>query len=226
MTVGCGSEIRHSPKHIWDFVVSRSEKRTMKKLNLFLIIVGLLIAGCTQSATQPAADSQVESSVVVAEPVTGPAASPTPAFTPPGGYQEYVDAAAGISIFIPDTWIISQTTAGQYAILQSYPIDKYIGGEGLQPGDTKCDLIIKDAENTGEIIRQWTSDSLTTVVSDETFQLRDGVAARKLVLDSMGRSTGVFADIDGRAVILSCYGAFELFDTIAATLGALSSSAQ
>jgi hypothetical protein len=36
----------------------------------------------------------------------------------------------------------------------------------------------------------------------------------------MGRSLSLVTEVDGQAVVLSCFGAFEAFDEIAATLGA------
>ena len=39
-------------------------------------------------------------------------------------------------------------------------------------------------------------------------------------IESMGRSLSMFADVNERAVILSCFGEFEPFDVIAVTLRA------
>ncbi|MCK5428352.1 MAG: hypothetical protein KAI94_02715, partial [Anaerolineales bacterium] len=60
--------------------------------------------------------------------------TPTPTYEPPAGYKEYHDSVVGISIYIPESWMVTGVVAGQYAILQSYPEDKYIGGEMLEPG--------------------------------------------------------------------------------------------
>ena len=44
---------------------------------------------------------------------------------------------------MPESWVVTGVVPGQFAILQSYPEDKYVGGEAREPGDTKCDLTIR-----------------------------------------------------------------------------------
>jgi hypothetical protein len=71
---------------------------------------------------------------------------PSPTFEPPAGFKPYQDPVVGVSVFVPENLVITGVIPGQYAALQSYPEDKYIGGEGFYPGDTKCDLTIRPPE--------------------------------------------------------------------------------
>ncbi|MGD2026731.1 MAG: META domain-containing protein [Anaerolineales bacterium] len=141
----------------------------------------------------------------------------------PAGFKEYQDAQAGISIYIPEEWYIQNQSivAGEYAIFSSYPPDKYIGGGARQPGDTKCDLNLNPSVNSVDaLVQQWESSSITTIVSGEEFVLDSGISGVKFVIDSMGRSTTLVAEVDNRLVIFTCWGEFELFDQIAVTLHA------
>ena len=108
---------------------------------------------------------------------------------------------------------------GEYAIFQSYPEDKYVGGEGRDPGDTKCDLNIRPAgTHAEELVQQWQSDSMTTIVSEEEFTLQSGLTGQRFVIDSMGRATVFITELNQRVVILTCFGDFALVDEIAVTL--------
>jgi len=149
------------------------------------------------------------------------APTPTPAFEPPLGFKEYRDSTAGISVYVPDSWVTSGIVAGDYAILQSYPLDKYVGGEMFEPGDTKCDLNIRPAGvRAADLIQQWKSDPLTTIVSEREIGLQSGQNATRLEIESMGRSNSVITEINERAVAFTCFGDFTPFDQIAATLKA------
>jgi hypothetical protein len=65
-----------------------------------------------------------------------------------------------IAVFLFITGVIE----GEYAILQSYPEDKYVGGEGREPGDTKCDLNIRSTgTNMAELIQQWQTNDLPPI---------------------------------------------------------------
>ena len=138
---------------------------------------------------------------------------------PPDGYTLYQDPITGISVYFPEGWIITGIIEGQYAILQSYPEDKYVGGEPLEEGDTKCDLAIQ-AESTqpDDLVEQWKTDGFTTIISENNIVLNTGQAAKRYELDSMGLSTVLVAEINERVVALSCFGNRELFDEIAMTL--------
>jgi heat shock protein HslJ len=143
----------------------------------------------------------------------------TPTFEPPAGHKEYRDSVAGISIYIPENWNVTGVINGQYAIFQSYYEDKYVGGEAHEAGDTKCDLNIRPpGTNAGELIQQWESNPRTTIVSDEEIILKSGLIGRRLVLESMGRSVALVAEINRRAVVLTCFGNSEPFEDIAKTL--------
>jgi len=148
-----------------------------------------------------------------------PTITPIPNFEPPAGFKEYRDIVAGISIYIPENWTVTGVINGQYAIFQSYPADKYIGGEAREPGDTKCDLNIRPVgTSAAEIIQQWESNPRTTIVSDEEVTLKSGLIGRWFVIESMGRSVSFVAEINHRAISLTCFGNPEPFEKITQTL--------
>jgi hypothetical protein len=145
---------------------------------------------------------------------------PTPTFEPPAGFKQYQDTVVGVSVYLPESWVVIEAEPGQLAYLQSYPEDKYVGGEAFQSGDTKCDLYIRPPDtNIGESIQEWKSGPFTTVISENEIVLRDGNIGTKIEIESMGHSVSVFAEINERVVVLSCFGELDLFDQIAATLG-------
>ncbi|MCJ7703894.1 MAG: META domain-containing protein [Anaerolineales bacterium] len=143
----------------------------------------------------------------------------TPTFTPPIGFKEYRDSVAGVSIFIPESWIVTGVIEGQYAIFESYPEDKYVGGGMREPEDTKCDLNIQPVGTTaGELIQKWESNERTTIVSDEEIVLQSGLFGQRFIIENMGRSMTLVTEINNRAVVLTCFGSPEPFDEIASTL--------
>lgn len=147
--------------------------------------------------------------------------TPTQPFVPPVGFKEYQDSAVGVSIYIPESWVVTGVIDGQYAIFQSYPEGKYVGGEMLESGDAKCDLNIQPPDTSAaDLIQQWESDSLTTIISEKEITLQSGLAGKRFVIDSMGRSTSIITEISQRVVVLTCFGDFARFDEIAATLEA------
>ena len=146
-------------------------------------------------------------------------ATPMPALTPPKGFNPYRDPQTGVSIYIPESWIVTGIVEGQYAILQSYPEDKYVGGEMRAEGDTKCDLSIRsEGERAEDLIQQWQSDSMTTIVSTDEFSTASGLVGQRFVVDSMGRAIVFLVEIERRVVLLTCFGNFDLVDEIAETL--------
>jgi heat shock protein HslJ len=154
-------------------------------------------------------------------PTMTPEPDPTPIQSggPPAGFKEYQDAVAGISIYIPESWTVTGVIDGEYAIFQSYPDDKYVGGEGREPSDTKCDLNIRPTGTRAEeLIQQWQSDSMTTIVSEDEFTLHSGLMGQRFVIDSMGRATVFITELNQRVVLLTCFGDFALVDEIAVTL--------
>jgi heat shock protein HslJ len=153
------------------------------------------------------------------EPTSEP--TPVPAFQPPAGFKEYQDPVAGVAVFIPESWQVTGVIEGQYAILQSYPEDKYLGGEAREPGDAKCDLNIRPpGETEAEILQAWEADDRTTILSESEISLLSGEPATRFELDSMGRANVVLTRLDERVILLTCFGDFTLFDQIAATLRA------
>lgn len=145
--------------------------------------------------------------------------TPTPTFEPPAGFKEYQDSMVGVSVYIPESWLVTGIVEGQYAILQSYPEEKYVGGEILESGDTKCDLTIRppDIDVTNHI-QQLKSSSTVTIVSEAEIVLQSGQPGTRLEIDSMGRSISLVTKINSRTVVLTCFGDFALFDEIAVTL--------
>lgn len=157
--------------------------------------------------------STITPAVMVVEPTR------TPIFDLPTGFIEYRDSVAGVSIYIPEIWIVTGVVEGQYAIFQTYPEDKYVGGGRREPEDPKCDLNIQSAgTNAGELIQQWESNELTTIISDEEMTLQTSLVGRHIVLENMGRSVVLVTEINNRAVVLTCFGSPEPFDEIASTL--------
>jgi heat shock protein HslJ len=151
--------------------------------------------------------------------VVVPTAIPT--FEPPLGFKEYQDSVAGVSLYLPESWAVTSVILGQSAILQSYPVDKYVGGEALAPGDTKCDLSIRPGgESAADLIAQWRSDAMTTIVTEEEISSKTGLSGQRFVIDSMGRATVFIFEINQRAVLLTCFGDFTRVDAIATTLKA------
>lgn len=145
-----------------------------------------------------------------------------PTFAPPAGFKEYQDIEAGVSLYIPEGWVVTGVIPGEYAIFTSYPTDKYVGGEEREPGDTKCDLKIRpEGESAEGLFQQWKSDSMSTIVSEEAFTLQTGLMGQRFVIDSMGRATVFLTEVNQRNVLLTCFGDFSSVDAIAATLNTL-----
>jgi heat shock protein HslJ len=156
---------------------------------------------------------------------TSAAAEATPVapitIEPPAGFRVYQDAVAGVAIDIPESWVVTGIIPGQYAILQSYPDDKYVGGEGRQPGDTKCDLNIRPpGTNVADVIPKDRSDPPVTVLSEQEIVLQSGLPGIRVEVDSMGRSLSLIAEVNERAVTLTCFGEPAPFDAIAVSLSA------
>jgi hypothetical protein len=144
-----------------------------------------------------------------------------PAIEPPAGFKQYQDTVAGVLIYVPESWVVDEVDPGRLSILQSYPEDKYIGGEAFEPGDTKCDLLIRppDIDMAGHI-QGLKSDSTVTVVSEREIVLQSGKPGIRMEVDSMGRSISLITEINERVVVLACFGELAPFDEIAATLSA------
>jgi hypothetical protein len=106
--------------------------------------------------------------------------------------------------------------------LQSYPEDKYVGGGMREDGDTKCDLSIRpEGERVEDLIEQWKTDSMTTIVSEGEFIFQSGLPGQSFVIDSMGGATAFITKVNHRVVLLTCFGDFTRVDEIAITLNTL-----
>jgi heat shock protein HslJ len=146
-----------------------------------------------------------------AEPTTGP----------PSGFKEYRDAVTGITIDIPEVWVVTRIIKGQYAIFQSYPVDKYVGGELLEPGDAKCDLNIQPPEvDMDNYMNQLKASSMVTVISEQQMYFEAREKGVRLEIDSLGRSILFITQLKQRMVVLTCFGDFSVVDQIAVTLRA------
>jgi peptidyl-Lys metalloendopeptidase len=148
-----------------------------------------------------------------------PTATSTP--EPPAGFKQYQDSVTGVSIYVPASWVVIEVIPGESAILQSYPEDKYVGGGGQHPGDTKCDLTIRPPDiDMASHMQQLKSDPTVTIVSEQEITLQSGKPGTRLEVDSMGRSLSLITEVDERVVVLTCFGELEPFDEIAVTIGA------
>jgi hypothetical protein len=147
--------------------------------------------------------------------------TPPPIFEPPSGFKQYQDTVVGVSVFVPESWVVVQVDPGRLAILQSYPEDKYIGGEAFEPEDSKCDLTIRPPEiDVASHIQQLKSDSTATIVSEQEIILQSGKSGIRMEVDSMGLFISLVTEINERVVVLACFGELAPFDEIAATLSA------
>jgi hypothetical protein len=161
-----------------------------------------------------------------ATPAPQPTAEPTetpppPAFEPPAGFMLYQDEVTGVTVYMPESWIVTGIMPGEYAILQSYPEDKYVGGEGREPGDSKCDLNIRPPDvSLADALQALRDSPMATIVSEQEVILASGEPGVRREVESMGPSMSMYTEINGRTVILTCFGDFTLFDQIAGTLGA------
>ncbi len=125
----------------------------------------------------------------------------------------------GVSLFLPESWAITGVIEGDYAIFQSYPEDKYIGGEPRESGDTKCDLNIHPTgTSAAKLIQKWRENSDTTIISEEEIVLQSGQTGIRLEMDNRGRSVSLVTEINSRAIQLICFGEPEPFDEIAVTM--------
>jgi hypothetical protein len=141
---------------------------------------------------------------------------------PPAGSKQYVDPASGVSLWVPESWtIVEPGPHGGPTILQSYPEDRYVGGEAREPGDTKCDLTIRPADVTlASYMSELRSNPGLTVVSEEEVVVRSGESGIRVEVESLGPSISLITEVDGRVVVLTCFGELAPFDDIAVTVGA------
>lgn len=157
---------------------------------------------------------------VTPPPTVEPSDPPPTSFPePPAGFREYRDSVVGVSVYIPESWVVTGVIDGQQAVFQSYPTNKYIGGEMLEPGDTKCDLNVRPSGTSiADLIQQWKSAPTSTLISEAEIVLQSRQPGIRIELDSMGRSVSVLTEVNKRVVVLTCFGDFASFDEIAFTL--------
>jgi hypothetical protein len=147
-----------------------------------------------------------------------PTATSTP--EPPAGFKQYQDSITGVSVYVPESWVVLEVIPGQSAILQSYPEDKYVGGEPFEPGDTKCDLAIRPPDvSIADALHALRSDPTVTIVAEREITLQSGKPGTRVEVDSMGRSLSLITEVDERVVVLTCFGELAPFDEIAVTIG-------
>jgi hypothetical protein len=157
----------------------------------------------------------------VAETFVTQDAAPTPAVEPLAGFKQYEDSVVGVSVFVPESWVVTGIVPGKFAFLQSYPEDKYIGGEAFKPGDTKCDLTIRPPDiDVVSYIQQLKSDPTVTIVSEQEIVLQSGKPGTRVEVESMGRSLSLIIEVNERVVVLACFGELAPFDEIAVTISA------
>jgi heat shock protein HslJ len=160
--------------------------------------------------------------VPMPEPPTATVVAPaTPTPELPAGSKQYVDAASGVSLWVPESWtIVELGPHGGPTMLQSFPVDKYVGGEPLQQGDTKCDLTIHPPDiSVADVVQQVKSDPSITIVSEQEIVLQSGRSGIRREVESLGRSLSLYTEVNERAVVLTCFGELAPFDEIAVTLG-------
>jgi heat shock protein HslJ len=148
-----------------------------------------------------------------------------PAPEPPVGFRRYSHGPSGVFLWVPESWTVIEPAHNGSTILQSYPQDKYVGGEPRQPGDAKCGLTVHaPGTSIADLMQQLKSDARTTIVSEQEIVLNSGRPGIRLEVESMGRSRALFTTLPAgmdheRAVVLSCFGETAPFDDIAVTLG-------
>ena len=131
-----------------------------------------------------------------------------------------MNGPSGVSLWVPENWTIIEP-GPHWPILQSYPQDKYVGGEARQPGDTKCDLAIHPlGTSVADVTPKNRADPPVTIISESEIVLRSGQMGKRFEIDSMGRPLSLIAEVNERAVVLTCFGELAPFDELAVTLGA------
>jgi heat shock protein HslJ len=175
----------------------------------------------TTEAPTPAAQLPPTAGIVTVATLAVVETEPPPPVGPPAGFRQYRDTEAGVSVYIPESWIVTGIVPGRSAILQSYPEDKYVGGEPFEAGDTKCDVNIRppDVDMAG-YLQQLKSDPTVTVVSEQEVTLLSGEVGTRVEVDSMGRSLSLITETNDRVLVLTCFGELAPFDEITVTLGA------
>ena len=97
---------------------------------------------------------------------------------------------------------------GHRAVLQSY-------------SDTTCDLFIHPPDITMVgLAQEMRTTWAITILSEAEIVLKSGQQGIQMEVESMGRSRILITEVNGRVVLLNCFGELEPFDEIAITLHA------
>jgi hypothetical protein len=125
----------------------------------------------------------------------------------------------GVSVFVPESWVVTAVVLGQREILQSYPEGKYVGGLAREPGDTKCDLTIHLPDiGVADVLQRPKSDPIINIVSEQEIVPQSGRSGTRIEVESMGRSISLITEVNERVAVLTCFGELTPFDEIAVTL--------
>jgi len=193
----------------------------MRKIIIIIITLGIasiLISGCI-SITIEGLEETAPAPAVHNETVEP---APLPTIAPPADFRLYQLPGSRIGVYIPMDWVVTGEINGEFAILQSYPEGKYIGGEARHPGDTKCDMRIKPPGiDFDDLVLEVKSNSNSTIISEETVILNSGENAIRFEIDSLGRSLFMVTEIEDKVVTLVCFGNLDRFDQIAFTLASI-----
>lgn len=192
---------------------------TDRELVLFTSDDRYLEFSFSDSTTGNTPSEDHDDTVSVESPTEDPENLDPENIAPPWEFNLFQDSTTGISIYIPQSWIVTGIVDGEYAIFQSFPEDRYVGGEPIEEGDTKCDLIIQTmGMSIDEVEQQIKSSPMTSILSEEPYILNSGQVGNRLEIDSMGKSISFVSELSGRVVSFTCFGDFSLVDEIALTI--------
>ncbi len=191
------------------------------KRKLTLLIVGLMVAGCTPDISGIATITPpVENFTGFDVPDDGDAEAPVPMTT-------YVDETSGIAFDYPTGWNMAlPSTEG--STIYSYTIASYeMDNRGTTPaGETKIDINFFGVDDTLETARaalQADVDSgMARIVSEETRTAADGSTAYYYTINGTlgGTARMMYTVVNGHVVSVVAYGAQNQFDAVAVSLRA------
>jgi hypothetical protein len=70
-----------------------------------------------------------------------------------------------------------------------------------------------------DLVTRVKSDPGSTILSEEEIVLQSGLPGTRMEIESMGTALSLFTEVNELAIVLTCFGEFELFDEIASTIG-------
>jgi hypothetical protein len=183
------------------------------RLFLLLALVGLIAACNLANTPQPPA------------PIVNETTEVAPPDTSNTFITIYTDTVIGFAFNYPDGWT-AQGEQGGFAMLYSYQPNPNDGGEGIAEGKSKMDFILLPAGTTLDSAvsdqkrQQEPAVEPTVIEREERITLLSGVQAVRLQVNStrIGETPVLFADINGRVLMIVGYGDSSLFDAIVGTL--------